>query len=96
MVDFRKDLADPPASGNTGKAVIFVVKPTQSADKAFDFFITGSDGFAYRLDRPGAKLSSGASPHANPRNGDQWLDTDTDHMFVWGSDGNQQCWMDLT
>lgn len=90
-MEFRKVTAVPAASG-LPDAIFFV----KSDNGLFDMYISDSTGNRTTLDRVGVKMTTGASPHANPRYGDIWNDTATDHFFEWQNNGAGNYWIDMS
>lgn len=92
MPEFNKS-ALPPASSGLPDSIYFVKTETGR----FDIYIADNAGLRTTLDRVGVKVTSGASPHLNPRYGDKWHDTATDHIHEWTLvNGGASFWIDVS
>ena len=90
-MEFRKVTSVPAASG-LPDAIYFV----KTATGLFDIYISDASGNRTTLDRTGVKMTSGGTPHADPRYGDIWEDTTTDHFFQWANNGVGNYWIDIS
>lgn len=90
-MEFRKATAVPNPTGNPDQ--ITFVKTTTGK---FDLYVTTQTGDRAQLDRVGVNVTSAGTPPADPRYGDVWQDTTTDHFFEWQNNGVGNYWMDMS
>lgn len=90
-MEFRKTTSAPSASG-LPDAIFF----TKTSTGKFDLYIATQTGDRSTLDRVPMEMTVAGTPPANPRYGDIWQDTATDHYFTWQANGQGNYWIDIS
>ncbi len=92
-MEFRAQNTIPAATGLTD--AIFFVQTAANNTGCFDLYLSSDTGARLALDRVAARFTSGGTPHSNPRYGDMWHDTNTDHIFEFSNNGVGNYWIDI-